>query len=317
MFVDEARIVVEAGEGGRGCRSFHHARDRRKRHPDGGDGGRGGYVIIKADANIHSLGEFRYKKYIKAKPGGYGRSNKKKGKDGEKYILKVPYGTLIYNADNNLTIRDLTRDSEEVIIAKGGSGGRGNVKVPVAENGRAGEKIRLYLELKLIAEAGLVGYPNAGKSSLISCISCAKPKIAPYPFTTKSPVIGIVEYEDRIFKIADIPGLIEGAHQGTGLGDKFLRHIERTKILLFLIDMAGVDGRKPWDDFLSLKNELNLYKSKLLRKSYLIVANKMDLESFEENLKIFKGKIKEEVIEISCKEKQGLENLIEKIVEKL
>ncbi len=313
-FIDEARIYVQAGRGGRGCRSFHNARSRNKRYPDGGDGGKGGNIIIKTDLNVHTLLEFRYRRHIKAQPGRNGGSNRKNGKNGEDYILRVPPGTLIYNADNKMQLRDLKEADSQVIIANGGRGGRGNAKVKETEPPEEGEELQLYLELKLIAEVGLVGCPNAGKSSLISAISKAKPKIAAYPFTTKSPVLGIVEYEDRMFKIADIPGLIEGAHSGSGLGDRFLRHIERTKLLIFIIDMAGVDGRFPWNDFLALRNELKLYRQGLLKRKYLLIANKMDLESAKKNIKEFKKRIKEEIVEISCKRKTGLEKLIKKIV---
>lgn len=317
MFIDEAEIFVEAGNGGNGCRSFCHARDRKKRRPDGGDGGRGGHVVIGADNNLYTLKEFRYKKNIKAKGGVSGGSNNKKGKEAQDYLIKVPLGTLVYSADNGLLLRDLTDASCRVVIVNGGRGGRGNAKLPEAELGSVGEKLRLRLELKSMAEVGLVGWPNAGKSSLISSISKAKPKIAAYPFTTKSPVIGIVEYEDDIFKVADIPGLIEGAHKGTGLGDRFLRHIERTKLLLFLIDMAGVDGRLPWDDYLCLRKELGLYNQKLLENPHLVVANKMDLEASKKNLNEFKKRIKEDIVRISCKENKGLENLVYKIHERL
>ncbi|MCK5306167.1 MAG: Obg family GTPase CgtA [Candidatus Omnitrophica bacterium] len=313
MFVDEAGVFIQAGSGGRGCKSFHHSRDVKKRRPDGGDGGRGGHIIIKADSGVHSLREFRYKRSIRAAVGGSGGSNNKAGRSGQDCVILVPPGTLIQDAENKLILKDLVKDGQEVVMARGGRGGRGNSKMPVPEEGKAGESFHLLLELKLIAEVGLVGYPNAGKSSLISCISKAKPKIAPYPFTTKAPVLGIVEYNDRLFKVADIPGLIEGAHQGTGLGDKFLRHIERTVILVFLIDMAGVDGRNPWDDFVSLREELGLYKPKLLKKPYLIAANKMDLAQSRKNLEVFSKKTKEIAVPISCKTGNNLDNLVENI----
>jgi len=316
-FIDEVEIFVEAGCGGKGCKSFHRLKNRKKKFPNGGDGGRGGHIIIKTDPNVYTLLEFKYKKHIKAEAGSCGGSNKKKGRDGKDYYIKVPPGTLIYNADNNLLLRDLTRPYQEVIIAKGGCGGLGNAKVKDLVPPEEGEKLHLYLELKLIAEVGLVGYPNAGKSSLISCISKAKPKIAAYPFTTKNPLLGIVEYKDTTFKVADIPGLIKGAHKGYGLGDRFLRHIERTKILTFIIDMAGVDGRLPWEDYYSLKNELRLYKESLTNKPFLVVANKMDLKEAKENLKRFKEITKEKVIEVSCKEKTGLDKLVREISKRI
>jgi GTP-binding protein len=309
MFIDEADIYVHAGTGGSGCKSFRHTRDVKKRKPNGGNGGRGGHVIIKADPGIHTLREFNYKKNIKASRGGHGGSNNKTGRDGQDTYLSVPPGTLIRNADNNLIVRDLTHADEEVIVARGGKGGRGNAKFPNAEPGKIGETIHLHLDLKLIAEVGLVGFPNAGKSSLISCISKAKPKVASYPFTTKVPVLGIAEFDEKEFKIADIPGLIEGAHAGSGLGDRFLRHIERTKILVFVIDLAGTDGRKPWDDFFSLKKELMLYNKELNNKPYLILANKIDLPIAKDNLEFFKKKIKDPFVIVSCKDKTNIDEV--------
>jgi len=317
MFIDEADIYVHAGTGGSGCKSFRHTRDVKGRKPNGGNGGRGGHVIIKADPGIHTLREFNYKKNIKASRGGHGGSNNKTGRDGEDSYLFVPPGTLILNADNSLVVRDLTHINEEVIVARGGKGGRGNAKCTNAEPGKIGESIHLHFDLKLIADVGLVGFPNAGKSSLISCISKAKPKVAPYPFTTKAPVLGIVEFNDKEFKIADIPGLIKGAHAGSGLGDRFLRHIERTRILVFVIDLAGVDGRKPWDDFFSLKNELMLYNRELNDKPCIILANKIDLPLAKDNLKIFKSKIKEHFFVISCKDKTNIDELLAQIVKLL
>jgi GTP-binding protein len=313
MFIDEAEIYVQAGAGGNGCRSFRHTRDVKKRKPNGGNGGRGGHVLIKADSNIHTLKEFSFKKNIKAPNGSNGGSNNKTGADGKDTRLLVPLGTIISNQDNNLTIRDLRKDGEEVLVALGGRGGRGNGRSSDAEPGKPGESLRLHLDLKLIADVGLIGYPNAGKSSLISCLSKAKPKVAAYPFTTKSPVLGIVEYEGEEFKIADIPGLIEGAHKGSGLGDRFLRHIERTRALVFVIDLAGTDGRKPWDDFFSLKNELMLYNKDLLRKKYILLVNKIDLKEAQANLSEFKSRVNERFIEISCKERTNLDKALEKI----
>jgi GTP-binding protein len=314
MFIDEADINIQAGTGGSGCKSFRHTRDIKKRKPNGGDGGRGGHVIIKADPYIHTLREFSYKKNIKAPSGGHGGSNNKTGKDANDIVLSVPPGTLIINADNKLIVRDLTLVGEQVIVARGGRGGRGNARRSEAEPGKIGESIHLHLDLKLIADVGLVGFPNAGKSSLISCLSKAKPKVAAYPFTTKTPVLGIVEFDNREFKIADIPGLIEGAHKGSGLGDRFLRHIERTRILTFVIDMAGVDQRNPWDDFFSLKEELMLYNKELINKPYLILANKMDLPSAKDNLAVFKKKVKEQVIAVSCKEKTNLDKYLTELI---
>jgi GTP-binding protein len=299
MFVDEAEIYVEAGRGGQGCKSFQNIKGRGKKRPNGGDGGQGGHIIIRTDPDVYTLLHLRHKKHMKAEPGGNGGPNNKKGKDGLDSLVKVPPGTIIYSPDEHMLLRELDKPNEEVIVVKGGQGSRGNAKVKKIESPQPGQKRHLFLELKLIAEVGLIGYPNAGKSSLISVISKAKPKIAAYPFTTKVPVLGIVEYKDKDFKVADIPGLIEGAHEGSGLGDRFLRHIERTQILIFVIDVAAVDARVPFEDYKALRKEIRLYKQKLLDKPSLIVANKMDLPEAKNNLAKLTEEIDEEVIAIS------------------
>ncbi|MFA5164741.1 MAG: GTPase ObgE [Candidatus Omnitrophota bacterium] len=323
MFVDTAKIEVKAGKGGDGCQSFY--KDKFARYPvqNGGPGGKGGDVIILANENIHTLLDFQYRQHFKAHKGENGSSNNKNGKGGQDCVIEVPPGTIVKDFESGLVLRDLRIAGDRFIVAKGGIGGRGNASKKPATKGEPGEEKFLKLELKLIADCGLIGFPNAGKSSLISKISKAKPKIAPYPFTTKEPVLGIVEFDsvkqgrDRTFKVADIPGLIEGAHAGKGLGDKFLRHIERTKILIHIVDMAGVDQRDPLDDFLTLNNELEQYGTVLGKKAQLVVANKMDLPAAQSNLKKFKSKVKKDIIAISALTGEGIEELKKAIVKEL
>ncbi|MDP3787576.1 MAG: GTPase ObgE [Candidatus Omnitrophota bacterium] len=318
MFVDTAKIHVKAGDGGNGCQSLYKDRYSRYPVPNGGGGGRGGNVVIKVNENIHTLLDFQYRQHFKAKKGENGSSNNKKGKGGEDCVIEVPPGTIVKDFTAGITLRDLTRPGEEVLIAKGGEGGRGNASKKPATEGKPGEEKILLLELKLIADCGIIGFPNAGKSTLISKISKARPKIASYPFTTKEPVLGIVEYRpDHLFKVADIPGLIEGAHQGKGLGDKFLRHIERTRLLIHIIDMAGVDGRDPVSDYESLNNELKQYEHHLDKRHQIIVANKMDIDGARDNLKEFKEKIKKDIFPISALTGEGLEELVEAVAKKL
>jgi GTP-binding protein len=318
MFVDTAKVHVKAGHGGNGCQSLYKDKYSRYAVPNGGPGGNGGNVVIRVNGNIHTLLDFQYRQHFKAVKGENGSSNNKKGKDGPDCVIQVPPGTIIKDFNEGIVLRDLTALGEEFIVAKGGQGGRGNAsKKPVTE-GIPGEERTLVLELKLIADCGIVGFPNAGKSTLISAISKARPKIAAYPFTTKEPVLGIVEYKpDRLFKVADIPGLIEDAHKGKGLGDKFLRHIERTKILVHIIDMAGVDGRDPVEDYKALNNELKDYGARLETKTQVLVANKIDLPEAAANLKRFKEKVKKEIFPISAMTGEGTKELIEALAKKL
>lgn len=318
MFVDTAKIHIKAGDGGKGCQSLYKDRYSRYAIPNGGSGGDGGNVRIKVNENIHTLLDFQYRRHFKAKKGENGSSNNKKGKDGEDCVIEVPPGTIVKDFTTGITLRDLTKRGEEVLIAKGGVGGRGNASKKPATEGRPGEEKTLLLELKLIADCGIIGFPNAGKSTLISKISKARPRIAPYPFTTKEPVLGIVEYSpDHLFKVADIPGLIEGAHRGKGLGDKFLRHIERTRLLIHVIDMAGVDGRDPVSDYRSLNGELEQYGRHLEERSQIIVANKMDIAGAKDNLRKFKDKVTKDVFPVSALAAEGLEELVEAIAKKL
>lgn len=317
MFIDRATIHLKAGSGGNGCDSFQRHKMHRRGRPDGGEGGDGGDVIIISDRNIQTLLDFQYKRHFKAQPGGHGSSNKKRGRDGADCIVRVPPGTLIIDAYTGEVLRDLYIDNQSVIVARGGEGGRGNSRFRPAAKGEIGEEKEVILELKLIAEVGIVGYPNAGKSTLISSISNTKPKIASYPFTTREPMLGVVNTQERDFVIADIPGLIKGAHQGKGLGHQFLRHVERTKVLLHLVDVAAVDGRDPVSDYYNLNAELGLYDKRLLKKIQIVACNKMDLPQAEENLKIFKSKIKAKVYPISALKKEGLDELLDAIGEVL
>jgi GTP-binding protein len=320
MFVDEARISVKAGDGGDGCHSFYRDRFIRGRgRPDGGDGGRGGDIIFIADGNIHTLLDFRYNQHLKAERGAHGSSNHKNGRAGEKMYVKVPPGTLIKDAGRGLVLRDLVKAGDSVVIAKGGAGGKGNSKNRPAEPGSPGEERTLLLELKLIADAGIIGYPNAGKSTFLSAVSSAHPKIASYPFTTKEPVLGVVRPHDGAsFVVAEIPGLIEGAHEGRGLGDRFLRHVERTKVLIHLVDIAACEGRDPADDYANLNKELKLYSKELAKKEQVIGLNKCDLPGADENMKRFKKAYPEKkVFPVSALTGKGTRTLIQAAYKKV
>ncbi len=317
MFIDQAKIYVKGGTGGKGCSSLYRDKYTRRGIPDGGKGGKGSDIFIKADRNLHTLLDFRYNRHFFGLKGGNGSSKNKKGKGSPSIIIRVPCGTVIKDPKTGCALRDLNKDQEEVIIACGGRGGSGNQHGRLATAGSPGEEKELILDLKLIADVGVVGFPNVGKSTLISNISNAHPKIAAYPFTTKSPVLGVVTDEGNSFVMADIPGLIEGSSQGRGLGDKFLRHIERTKILLHLIDMSGSEGRDPIKDYRTINEELKNYSKEVYKKAQIITANKMDLEGSAANLERFKKVIKKKVYPISALRKEGLEELIEGIRKRL
>ncbi|MBU1087407.1 MAG: Obg family GTPase CgtA [Candidatus Omnitrophica bacterium] len=319
MFVDRAKIYVQAGDGGKGCESQYYKRGWRHARRDGGDGGNGGSIIVKADVNVHTLLDYRYRQHFKAQSGKLGGSNNKRGADALDSIILVPPGTIIRDADTGCLIRDLNKAEEQVIVVRGGRGGIGNFKRHESTPGDPGEQVRITFELKLIADIGLIGYPNAGKSSFINKISKANSKVAQFPFTTLSPVLGVVNSslsESRMV-IADIPGIIKDAHQGKGLGIEFLRHIERTKILLFVIDMAGIDGRDPINDYSDLLNELQSYDHMLLKKPQLIIANKMDLAQAKENLINFKKSVRKIIYQVSCVESLGIEKIKEALFKKL
>ena len=295
MFVDKAIITVKGGDGGDGCCSFRREKFIPKGGPDGGNGGPGGDVIIETAPGEQSLVSYVYNRHFRAGNGPNGKAKDRLGRRADDRVIKVPAGTVLSDADNGELIADLTRPGMRFVIAKGGRGGRGNScfassvnRAPrQKEDGLPGEERRIELELKLIADVGLVGFPNAGKSTLLGAVSHAHPKVAPYPFTTLHPVIGVVEFPDfSKLTIADIPGLIDGAHDNVGLGHSFLRHIERTKMLAYVLDMGGVDGRKPWEDLEHLRNELELYMKGLSKRPAVIVANKMDLPESAENLEI-------------------------------
>lgn len=318
MFVDTAKIQVKAGKGGDGCQSYYKDKYSRYAVPNGGSGGNGGDVIIKVNDNIHTLLDFHYRHHFKAEKGSNGSSNNKKGKDGGDCIIEVPAGTIVLDLEKNALLRDLTKQGEMVVVAGGGRGGRGNSSKKPAVKGDAGEEKILSLELKLIADCGIVGFPNAGKSTLISKISKATPKIAPYPFTTKEPVLGIVEYKAQMkFKVADIPGLITDAHRGKGLGDKFLKHIERTRLLIHIIDMAGCDGRDPVSDYHSLNRELKAYGGDLDKRPQILVGNKMDMQEAKVNLERFVREAEKKILPVSALTGEGLNELIETIAVRL
>jgi GTPase len=321
MFIDEAKVRIKAGSGGQGCNSFYRDAFHRgmKGRPDGGFGGGGGDVVFRADANIHTLLDFQYRQHLEAENGTHGSSNHKKGRRGADLIVRVPPGTIIRDAVTGLVMRDLAKPGENVVIARGGAGGRGNSKDRPAKKGSPGEEHVLALELKVIADAGIIGFPNAGKSTLISKISSAHPKIASYPFTTKEPVLGVVRiYDDARFVVCEIPGLIKGAHEGRGLGDKFLRHVERTKLLVHLVDAAGCEGRDPVSDYAVLNEELKAYSEELWAKPQVIALNKTDLPDAKENIKAFRKKHRgKPVYPISAATGEGIKELLEAVYKKI
>lgn len=317
MFIDQAKIYVRAGNGGKGCQSFYRDKYTRKGIPDGGDGGRGASIIIKADRNLHTLLDFQYNRHFYGLNGANGSGKNKKGKDAPELMIRVPQGTTIRDNRTGCLLRDLAFDQSEVIVAIGGKGGLGNQHHRQATVGEPGEEKELILDLKLIADVGLVGFANVGKSTLISNISNAQSKIASYPFTTKFPVLGVVGFQGNPFVIADIPGLIEGSSQGKGLGDRFLRHIERTKLIVHLIDISGSEARDPVEDYRIINKELKNYSPGLTKKPQIIAANKMDLEGAGENLGKFKKAVRKKVYPISALKKEGLEELVAAIRERL
>jgi len=317
VFVDHAQIQVQGGAGGKGCESYYTDMYTRRGIPDGGDGGKGAGIIIRADRNLRTLMDFQYNRHFFGAHGGHGSSKNKRGKDAADIIIRVPCGTIIKDVKTNCVLRDLNLDREEILVACGGKGGMGNRKGRTAALGGQGEAKILLLDLKLIADIGVVGFPNAGKSTLISVVSRARPKIAAYPFTTKSPCLGVVGEGKESFIIADIPGLIAGSAGGKGLGDRFLRHVERTKILIHLIDMSGFEGRDPWDDYRIINQELKQYSPEVYKKTQIIAANKMDLDSASANLARFAKKVKRKIYPISALNKDGLEELLDAIREKL
>jgi len=313
MFVDEAIITCIAGRGGKGCNSFDRSNPRRLR-ATGGDGGPGGSILIEARPNIQTLLDFQLNRYFTAEHGGNGSSNDKRGHAGEDFILGVPAGTEVYDRGTSDLLKDLKAIGDRVLVCKGGLGGHGNNKKEAATPEELGEEKEIALKLKLIADIGLIGFPNAGKSTLISRVSNAKSKIAAYPFTTKNPILGVVKFEDGQTKVlADIPGIIEGAHEDRGMGLGFLKHVERTRVLLHLIDFAAVDGRDPLSDYEALNRELLLYSKELAKKEQILVANKMDIPEARRNLVKFKKKIKKELFAISAATGEGVDLLLQRL----
>tara|TARA_B100000029_G_C17476883_1_gene924106 strand:- start:354 stop:1340 length:987 start_codon:yes stop_codon:yes gene_type:complete len=320
-FLDQAKIYVKAGDGGSGSSSFRREKFIEFGGPDGGDGGRGGSIVFLSDKNLNTLIDFRYTQHFKAEKGENGKGSKKTGKSGKNLILKVPIGTQIFEEDNNTLIKDLNKPEEKVVVANGGKGGLGNVRFKSSTNraprkttnGDKGESFWIYLQLKVIADIGIVGMPNSGKSSLLSVLTSAKPKIANYPFTTINPNLGVASYNHKEVTLADIPGLIEGAHEGTGLGDKFLRHIERCKNILHLIDITE---ENLLENYNKVRKELFKYSNKLTKKNEIIVLNKIDMisdEETQEKIKILNNKIRKKIYAISALKHKGL-NSIKKIL---
>lgn len=323
MFVDEVEIKVVAGKGGDGCTAFRREKYVAMGGPYGGNGGHGGDIVFKVDEGLHTLLDLRYQKTLKAPKGENGKGKNQHGKNAEDLIVKVPLGTVITDTDTGLIIGDLKRKNDSVIVAKGGRGGRGNTAFKTqtntapdfSENGEEGEEKILKVEVKMLADVGLVGLPSVGKSTIISCVSRSKPKIAAYHFTTLTPNLGVSKSSDgRSFVIADLPGLIEGASQGEGLGDKFLRHIERTKVIAHVVDMSAVEGRNPYEDYVLINKELEEFNPKLLKKPQIIIANKMDLENSKENLDEFKKKLNNndiKIFEVSAATNTGLTQVLD------
>ncbi len=331
MFIDRVKAFAQAGKGGRGCVSFRREKFVPKGGPDGGDGGRGGNVIVRADRHVDNLAGVFYEPLIKAKNGGHGMGKKMTGRTGADKIVKVPVGTIIYRANGtheSITthglhqpelIADLMREGEEFVLCRGGAGGKGNVHFKSSRNraprqyteGEQGEEGHFLLELRTIADAGLVGYPNAGKSTVLRKVSAARPKVAAYPFTTLHPVVGVIEFPGyRRATVADIPGLIEGAHRGLGLGHEFLRHVTRCRVLVFVVDIAGSEGRNPVEDLQNLRREIDLYDPNLSLRSWFVVANKMDLPGAKENLKTLQERFPNlQVLPTSAAKGEGIDAL--------
>jgi len=353
MFVDRIKVFAQAGSGGRGSVSFRREKFVPKGGPDGGDGGRGGNVVLRVERHVDNLANLFYEPIIKAKDGGHGKGKKMAGRAGANKIVKVPVGTIVWHADKEKRstpnsqlptpnsdqsaigsaqsamdlIIDLVRDGEEFVLCRGGAGGKGNVHFKSSRNraprqytdGEEGEQGYFLLELRTIADAGLVGYPNAGKSTLLRKLSAARPKVAAYPFTTLHPVVGVMELPGyRHATIADIPGLIEGAHRGVGLGHEFLRHITRCPVLIFVIDVAGSEGRSPVEDLQNLRKEIDLYDPMLSSRTWLIVANKMDLPNAKENLELLREKFsKIRIVPISAANGEGIDTLKKALAERM
>ena len=325
MFQDEVKIKVIAGKGGDGCTSFRREKFVEMGGPNGGNGGKGASIIFKTDPGLRTLIDLHMMKQIKGDKGTNGKGSNRNGANTEDVYISVPMGTTIYDDENNIVLADLTKENEEYVVARGGRGGRGNRAFATHDNpaprmselGEPGESLIVRCELKVLADVGLVGMPSVGKSTLISNVSNCNAKIGAYHFTTLSPNLGVVRARNgKTFVMTDLPGLIEGAHEGVGLGDKFLRHAMRTKVIAHVLDMGGSEGRNPLEDYEIIKNELSLYDETLKNKPYIIIANKMDLENAKDNLARFKEKYPDEkIFEISALNKEGLNDLIDYLQE--
>lgn len=325
MFIYEAVVELIAGSGGNGCLAFRREKYVAMGGPFGGNGGKGSDIIFKVDTGLNTLIDFKYKKIIKGYKGENGMGKGMHGKNAEDIIIPVPAGTVVTDFDTGLVIADLTKNNEQYVIAKGGRGGRGNIAFATqsnpapnyAENGEPGERRKVKIELKLIADVGLVGMPSVGKSTFISKISASKPKIADYPFTTLKPNLGVVKTSDnRSFVVADLPGLIEGASLGHGLGDKFLKHTQRTRVIAHIIDMSGYTN-DPYNDYITINKELERFDKPLIKKPQIIIANKMDMPLSKENLKKFKEKVNKEIYEMSAINGNGIEKILLKLADML
>lgn len=326
MFVDEAIVEVLAGSGGNGCMAMRREKYVEMGGPFGGNGGHGADIIFEADEGLNTLLDLRYQKQIKGSRGENGMGKGMHGKSRDAVIVKVPVGTVVTDLETGQLLADLTKNKEQAVIAKGGRGGRGNMALAthsnpapsISENGEPGEEKKVKVELKLLADVGLVGLPSVGKSTIISMISAAKPKIAEYHFTTLKPNLGVVRASNhRSFVVADLPGLIKGASLGEGLGDRFLKHIERTRVIAHVIDMGGYEMRDPYEDYMTINEELKNFKEDLLQKPQIIIANKMDIEGAKERLKKFKEKVKLPIYEVSAATNQGLGEVIEVLADML
>jgi len=329
MFIDRAKISIKAGDGGDGMSSFRREKYVAKGGPDGGDGGRGGDIVLVADRNMNTLLDFRYKKKFKAEKGVAGQGATKFGRNAEEVFIKVPVGTLVFDDESGEMIADLVEDGQMAVAARGGRGGRGNARFPnsvnraptFAEHGEPGEEKNLRFELKLLADVGLVGYPSVGKSSIIATVSAARPEIAAYHFTTLIPVLGIVKIDEKTdFVLADIPGLIEGAHEGKGLGYEFLRHIERTRLIIHVLDVSGMEGRDPLEDYRKINAELSAYSERLASRPQIVAANKMDLPEAREKYPAVQAALTaegREVFPISAATGEGLKALIHRAAQLL
>lgn len=323
MFIDRAKIYVKGGDGGNGIVTFRREKYVPLGGPDGGDGGRGGNLVFVVDPGLRTLLDFRYQQHLRADRGEHGLGSNKHGRGAKDMLVRVPPGTQVRDVETESLLADLTEEGQTFVVAKGGRGGRGNAKFSsasekaprYAEKGEPGQERWVWLELKLIADVGLVGFPNAGKSTFLSRVTAARPKVADYPFTTLAPNLGVVDLEGiEPFVIADIPGLIGGAHEGVGLGHDFLRHVERTRLLVHLVDAAGVDGRNPLDDYRQINDELRLYDERLARLTQVVVANKMDLPQAEEGLAQLRAEVGEEnVFPISAVTGVGIKDILYRV----